>query len=765
MRQKLFLWGFTLLCSANIFAHNFAADGNTDNPRMATIVSENRPAYVDLGLPSGLLWATCNIGASSPEEVGTYFAWGETETQSTFDWANYKYGTTDELLTKYCYKVSSGKDGFTDNKVLLEIEDDAARAILGEEWRTPNLLEYQELFTECTWTEKTINGVLGYEVKGENGNSIFLPFNGQYIDNTCYELNESGWYWTSNLSATENSHPEYAAVWYMYPENNIGNIPTARWAGLNIRPVKGEVPPSYAVILQECEGGYLELLVDEFGDDNYIQIYKENTVLGFQAKPLQGYEFVSWSDGNTENPRTITITDNVFISATFKEVTPATGTENGHGYVDLGLPSGLLWATCNVGASSPEGSGAYFAWGETWSKYNYAWSNTGDYKYGVGMSDVQDYGMYKYNSNDNVITLETDDDGASVNWGGAWRTPTLEEQTELRTHCNWEWIILNGTAGWKISSKAAGNTNSIFLPAAGYRDELNEIGVNEYGYYWSSSVYTEDYGFAYCLNFYSEGSAVYEQIRYCGLPIRSVCKKQQQTDITIELYVQKLTLHAGESYYLNSTVQPQDFDKNTLVWSSDNEGVVSVANGLVSAHQIGKATITVSTADNTPLASCVVFVVEQGNDVSNDVVIDPSNESVEFSWPAVENASSYIFIIYADAAQTEKVCTLTFDGQGYLIRIDFARKPSATRDSQRGFNFVVTGLESETTYSYTLDSYDTENTIIDRKVGEFTTSSDMTTGIDTSWQLFDEVYKVFENGIIYIIRNGERYTTDGRRIK
>ncbi|MBO4370001.1 MAG: hypothetical protein J5808_01395, partial [Paludibacteraceae bacterium] len=83
--------------------------------------------YVDLGLPSGTLWATCNVGANTPEEYGDYFAWGETTLKSNYEWSTYKYGTYNQL-TKYCYKSDYGKNGFTDTKTTLDAEDDAATA-------------------------------------------------------------------------------------------------------------------------------------------------------------------------------------------------------------------------------------------------------------------------------------------------------------------------------------------------------------------------------------------------------------------------------------------------------------------------------------------------------------------------------------------------------------------------------------------------------------------------------------------------------------
>ena len=129
--------------------------------------------YVDLRLPSGTLWATCNVGASSPTECGNYYAWGETEEKSDYDWYNYKwcYGNC-YSLTKYC---TYSYYGYVDNKTVLDPKDDVAHVKWGGSWRMPTFEEQKELLHECSWEWTELNGVNGYRVTGPNGNSIFLP--------------------------------------------------------------------------------------------------------------------------------------------------------------------------------------------------------------------------------------------------------------------------------------------------------------------------------------------------------------------------------------------------------------------------------------------------------------------------------------------------------------------------------------------------------------------------------------------------------------
>ena len=157
--------------------------------------------YVDLGLPSGTLWAKCNVGASSPEEVGDYFAWGETATKEIYDWKQYKYSEYEDgvyKLNKYCTNPAWGVGGFVDNKTELEPSDDAVIANCGEGWRMPTSEEYDELYQNTTFEWIEINGVEGRLLTGSNGNSIFLPAAGFYIDDTiiCHGL---GIYWSSTL--------------------------------------------------------------------------------------------------------------------------------------------------------------------------------------------------------------------------------------------------------------------------------------------------------------------------------------------------------------------------------------------------------------------------------------------------------------------------------------------------------------------------------------------------------------------------------------
>ena len=177
---------------------------------------------------------------------------------------------------------------------------------------------------------------------------------------------------------------------------------------------------------------------------------------------------------------------------------------NGHRFIDLGLPSGLLWAETNIGAETAADDGDYYAWGETTEKEDYDWDT---YKYGTPSSDLT-----KYNKTDGKTVLDKEDDAAYVNWGSSCRMPTDDDFTELKNSgiCTWRWkskTTSSGSSisGYKVTSKK--NGNSIFLPASGGFDGSYLYGRDSNGYYWSSTLSSSDVSNAYDTRF--TGNYVY----------------------------------------------------------------------------------------------------------------------------------------------------------------------------------------------------------------------------------------------------------------
>ena len=370
--------------------------------------------YVDLGLPSGTLWATCNLGTDKPEGYGNYYAWGETVTNSNYSSSTSKWhGASVSSLTS---------QGVIDADGNLVAKYDAATQILGGDWRMPTLAEQDELRTKCTWVWTKNNGINGYVITGPNGKSIFLPaaggIGGYYKGNVGTNCD----YWSSTI---------YSNTEYAYDLNFSSSSVTRDWgyrySGECIRPV-------YAP---------------------------------------------------TSEPE----------------------------YVDLGLPSGLKWATCNLGASKPEEYGDYSAWGENVTKRNYS-STTSEW-YGVSVGNLTSQGVIDADGN-----LTAQYDAATQILGSDWRIPTLTEQDELRAKCTWIWTKKNGINGYVVTGP---NGNSIFLPAAGGIGGYYKGNVGTACDYWSSTVY-DNTGYAYDINI-SSGSYIRDWgYRYSGESIRPVLK-------------------------------------------------------------------------------------------------------------------------------------------------------------------------------------------------------------------------------------------------
>lgn len=197
--------------------------------------------YVDLGLPSGLKWAKCNLGASKPSEPGDHYAWGETDPKAEYTWATYKWMQAGQSEAKYItkYTIADGETGgiwydssgafIGDNKTALVAADDAATAKLGSPWRMPTIDEFQELIDKCTWTWTTQDGVNGYQVDGPNGNAIFLPAG--YLVIGSYR---AGYYWSSSLSTTESD----CAYSLDLNSDRYFIARTYRYFGCTVRPVR-----------------------------------------------------------------------------------------------------------------------------------------------------------------------------------------------------------------------------------------------------------------------------------------------------------------------------------------------------------------------------------------------------------------------------------------------------------------------------------------------------------------------------------------------
>ncbi|MBP5528040.1 MAG: hypothetical protein J6X79_06295 [Bacteroidales bacterium] len=416
--KRAFLWLATMLLSISLLAcddDSVLPGGGSDSPDNPGDPSNPTAVeWVDLGLPSGLKWASQNVGANRPEDYGNYYAWGETTTKSTYTDANYRFGSYG-AYTKYCYS-GWGLNGFFDNKTTLDPADDAATANMGDGARTPTYAEWQELISHTTSTWTTRNGVKGRLFTAQNGKSIFLPAAGYKRDALAAD-GQGGWYSSSSLTPIEEDNPAY--IWHFFFNSSSQDIGGGgRTDGFSVRAVRPSNPPAEE-------------------------------------------------------------------------------------WVDLGLPSGRLWASHNVGATTPEGYGNYYAWGETTPKSTYTDAN---YRFGsYGAYTKYCYSGWGLNGFfDNKTTLDPADDAATANMGDGARTPTYEEWQELLSHTTSTWTTRNGVYGRQLT---ASNGKSIFLPAAGYKRDA--LAADRQGGWYSSSSLTpiEEDNPAYIWHFFFNSSS------------------------------------------------------------------------------------------------------------------------------------------------------------------------------------------------------------------------------------------------------------------
>ena len=242
-----------------------------------------------------------------------------------------------------------------------------------------------------------------------------------------------------------------------------------------------------------------------------------NYLLSDDAKQwyTRGYNYDVNGD-NYVNSTDVTVLYNYLLS---DDVNP-----DNHEWVDLGLPSGTLWATMNVGASKPEDYGDYFAWGETMPKSVNNWST---YKWCMGSYDTltkyctdSDFGYNGFV--DDITELAPEDDAATANWGSDWCIPSLEQIQELRNNCTNEWTTRNGVNGRLFTSDI--NGESLFLPAAGECSFGEHYFAGSWGQYWSRTLYSSYPHYAYFLDFNSSNVYWYHKYsyRYSGQSVRAV---------------------------------------------------------------------------------------------------------------------------------------------------------------------------------------------------------------------------------------------------
>ncbi len=610
--------------------------------------THNGHEYVDLGLPSGTLWATCNVGATTPEGYGDYFAWGETEPKSNYDWSNegdYKWGVYNSSDTNY----GMTKYNKTDGKTTLDPEDDAATANWGGAWRMPTTAEQQELLSKCTWTWMTLNGVNGCRVTGSNGNSIFLPAAGIYLESRFCDAGSAGSYWSSSLI---EGFPDYVNSLECDSDSYYWDD-YSRESGLSVRPVYKNTSPDIedeALVSFEAGGIYYNSL----GGDSVEVTFKGE----------------SWDEFQDEYTGAVVI--------------PATVAYNGKTYRVTAIADCTFLKCSNLTAITIPNSVTTI--GEA------------AFEYCVGLAEVT--------ISNSVTTI-----GAEAFLGCSSLT-TITIPNSVTTISEMMFFNCN-------------NLTEVILP--------NSVTTIEMG------AFVDCYSLAKI--------TLPNSLTTIGNSAFAACTTL--IEITIPTNVSSIDAYAFEhcsklAAITCLAITPPQISANTFEY----------VNHSIPLYVPQASVATYKAAPYWSEFTNIQAVVE-------GVEIVPNENNATITWSATAGASSYILTLYADMNQTEEIGTFTFDAQGQLTHSS-RKKPTAAYNVEEDFSYTVTGLDANTTYFYVLNSCDATNSVLDSKSGQFTTTN--TTAINDITVQKDRTNKVFENGTIYIRRNGEKYTVDGIRV-
>ena len=481
---------------------------------------ETNDDYVDLGVGDFMI-ATKNLGAKRPEDTGDFFAWGETEPKEVYSWDTYK------LQASQMYY----KDG-----ALLQPQDDAATVILGKGWRLPTSEEVSHLYDTYTTDEvccrmrPTIsNGVYGYQLIGNNGNSVFFPSTGRMQDNVLITWDNDTKMWCKDGAksrALEVFSIDLLGVSHFWTVD--------RCEGLPIRPVKerGAAPDTVFLKLNVLDRNIAEaqkLLATINPGDYTVASYQALNSNHQRAIAMRAY--VIEHDGLKEhlylpviNKQNAELQDSIdyashFLRMAIVELDPLPKPSDIKA-VDLGLS--VRWASANLGARTENENGYYIAWGELEPKQeHYDWES---YKLCKEVNeDDRDFSKFskyvtdsRWGKVDGKTRLDLEDDAAHEFLGGDWRIPTPKEFQELVDKCTFENVLLNGRTVMKATGP---NGNCIYFPHAGSTSVVEQI------YCWTTDLSPGANQHAICYeidSFWGKANEAWED-RYVGMTIRAVC--------------------------------------------------------------------------------------------------------------------------------------------------------------------------------------------------------------------------------------------------
>ena len=401
-------------------------------------------------------------------------------------------------------------DGVEMSGISGKAQYDAATANWESTWRMPTQWEMQELIDNCTWTWTQQNGVNGYNVTGTNGKSIFLPAAGYYDFGGGVSISAQGSYWTSTPTTTEENQKA----------NNLVFVNFARGVGDNYRNCGRPIRPVYGGEYAQAEVTTAEVTSrtdnsavcgGNVTEDNGRTVTEKGVCWSTSENPTINDNKMACGQG--EGAYTVTLTgltsatvyyvrayaiNEVGITSYGSQVRFNTTEIGNNGYVydfsnmgshavDLGLPSGVMWSDCNIGAE--------------WAVEQNVWPNNiyGNYFMRASRTSSTSFGKEYYpeyaKECDFNYSGNATYDAATNLWGGKWRTPTGADFEELMEYCNWEVITKDGIKCMKFTSER--NGNSIYFPFAGcYNYAGKFIDLGEEGWYLisdkASIIYNDD---------------------------------------------------------------------------------------------------------------------------------------------------------------------------------------------------------------------------------------------------------------------------------
>ena len=708
---------------------------------------------VDLGLPSGIKWASCNVGAEKPEDYGNYYAWGEVLPKEDYSWATYKYanGASDKL-TKYCNEASQGDNGFTDNKTTLDHGDDAAYFNWGGSWRMPTDAEWIELREQCTWTWTTQNGINGYRVASKtNSNSIFLPAAGGRSGSDLDDVGSYGYYWSSSLY---EGGPNDA--WSL--NFSLGNVTTRdyyyRYYGQSVRPVC----PSTSTQSSAADNfTTLTLYTNGCESANVINC-DAGQQINITAVPENAHRhFVRWTDGNTDNPRLVTVTQDMTITAEFAinqytistEVNDAErGSVSGGTTADY-LSEVTLTAIANYGYHFVRWTDREGYWAD-WNTDNPRTVQVlGDTTYSAvfekntytttaqSANDIQGYVSAPYQAEylDQVSLTAYPHVGYHFT---QWSDGNTDNPREIVLTCDTTFTAefaqtFSGQCGDNLYWKYEGHTLTIF--GTGAMDNYNGNDMPWLLFRDTTDMVVLEQGITHIGNNAFNGFVKLGKIELpstltsIGANAFAGCRKLYDIySYAVEPPVAENTSFANYNVYLHVPCDNlRDYQMDAVFGSFKYIQCIGAEN---------------TTTDGT-------------------ITVTPSDNEAVFVWRADESAASYNLEIRKDG---EVFCTLIFNANGQLTSIAFA--PARNRQTHRaaeqtgaGFRFTVTGLSESTRYTFGMTVKDAANATLQTYTGEFNTTG-VATSLDNA-TTDTAVQKIIRDGQVLILRGDKTYTTMG----